>query len=102
MRRLIAPITDTITTVFGKRPSGNVVIDLATPSLRALRLARTLLARLIGRVPAGCRVVDIRHMQPAAAPGAARVLKHYCLGTLRSRRSWGRVEPGSGAPLKRF
>jgi hypothetical protein len=103
MRRLIATVTETITTVFGTRPNGNDVIDLATPRLRALTVARTLLVRLTGRVPAGWQVADMRHMQPAVAVGgAARLLKHYCLSTLRSRPSRRRVEPGAGASLRRF
>ena len=100
MRRLISSITDTITTALGIRRSGNDVTDLVTLRLPAPRFARTLLTWLTGGVPVGSQVVALRHMQPAVgARGAARVRRHYCLRALCPRRR--RMEPGSGASLKR-
>jgi hypothetical protein len=98
MRRLIASIADTITTACGKASSGNDVIRLAALRLPALRFARCLLTWLTGGVPVGTQVVVVRHRQPAvAAPGGARVLRHYSLRTLCPRRR--RMEPGCGASL---
>jgi hypothetical protein len=103
MRRLIATITGTITNVVGNRTSGDGVTGLATPWLPVLRLARTLLVRLTGGVPAGWQALEMRHMQPAvAATSPARMLKHYCLSTLRPRPRCRRVKPGTGASAGRF
>ena len=101
MRHFINPIADTITTVLGTCPGGNIVTDLVTRGVRTLSHARSLLARLTGRMPASLQVVDIRHMQPAVGvAGAARVLKHYRLSTLRPQPTWR--PPRRGASLKRF
>ena len=67
MRRLIATINDTITTLFGSLASGNVVVRLATHVLRASDHARSTAVRLTGRMPA-CLLVG--HMGPVQAGGA--------------------------------
>jgi hypothetical protein len=101
MRHPIASISDTITTAFGKCRSGIDVVNLATLRLRAVRYPRCLITWLTDGVLAGLQVVGVRHLRPVVAVGGtARVLRHERLGTLGRRR--GRMEPGSGASLRRF
>ncbi|MBN2476165.1 MAG: hypothetical protein JXB62_16250 [Pirellulales bacterium] len=96
MRHLIATITDTISTVVRVRPIGMVVVDVVTRGLRASDFARSLLMWLAGHALVCWQMALMRHLRPAEA-GAGCVLRRGCLSTLRTRRSWYRVKPGSGA-----
>ena len=96
MRRFVAHPTDTTSTLLGKCFGGNVVVELATLKLRAISIARSILAWLTGGIPAGVQVVETDRMQPAAA-GTARARRHYCPSAVSSRP----VTPGPGAWLDR-
>ena len=73
MRRIMAPVTDTIATATIGR--GTDVIRTATLPLRALEYARLFLLRLTGRIPAGVHVANTCHVQPTVGVGgAARLL----------------------------
>ncbi|OHB67419.1 MAG: hypothetical protein A2V70_17345 [Planctomycetes bacterium RBG_13_63_9] len=63
MRRSIATITDTISTVFGISPSGRIVTGLATLRLRTLYLARPLWMRP-ARVPVRVHVANPSRVAP--------------------------------------
>ena len=101
MRYFIATITKTVTTFVGVRPNGIVVADLVTRGLRAPSIARSLLTRLTGLVPACLPVVEMYHRQPPDA-GATGMLRRNCLSKLRLRPSWRRMRPGSGASTREF
>ena len=76
MRRIMAPVTDTIATATAVIGRGTDVIRTATLSLRALEeYARLFLLRLTGRIPAGVHVTNTCHVQPSVGVGgAARLL----------------------------
>jgi len=112
MRRFIAAITDTIASCFGIGLGGQIVTShrwnmrsMALPNgraalrLRGLYIARTLLVRLTGRMPARLPVVSMCHARPAD-PGVAPVLTHHCLSTSWAHRGWRPV--GSGARCEEF
>ena len=84
MRRLIAQLNDTITSVIGQTAGGDIVnVRVALP-LRAHSTARSLLARAGGRMP---------------MPGTTGLLKKCYLSTFLSRPVWLRERPRLGAVL---
>ena len=75
MRRIMAPVTDTIATATAVIGRGTDVIRTATLPLHALEYARLFLLRLTGRIPAEARVANTCHVQPTVGVGgAARLL----------------------------
>ena len=97
MRRIMAPVADTITTATAAFGRGVDVIRTATLSLRALEeRARLFLLRLTGRIPAGVYVINTCHVQPTVGVGgAARLLRSkHDLSTAWPRPNRRGASPG--------
>ena len=102
MGRLIAAISDTITTRLHRGTVGNLVAGLATLPLRALQDARLLPARLSGWMPACLPAAVTGRMQAVGVTGAAARFEAY--GSSRRWSHGGKrpVEPACRAKSGRF
>ena len=99
--RKYSTTTGTKTGVFGNSQTGNVVNVTARYAVRVQEIARSLFARLAGRIAIDLAVVSVHHPM-VVARGAMRTPKPTCLGDYRSRLGWRPGRSGSESSVGRF
>jgi hypothetical protein len=99
--RKYSTTTGTKTDVLGNSQTGNVVVVTARYAVRVLDIARSLFARLAGRIAADLAVVKADHRLPVAR-GAAWAPEPMCLGPHRWSLGWRPGRPGSESLAGRF